>query len=524
MPETYTVHISDPASSFDITLDSPRPTGLTPLIGEIAGPGSFYFTLGQYDPQTAGIVVWATEVRVYRGTDPDPCFVGPIIEDRVDFNAATVTFKCADLSEHIYHRLIDRGPGRSDLLDGDGEFEVGALGDPPTNWTVVPDPVLTGLTAELDDTWKAFGTQSVKLTQPDPGADAYIKKTFTITAAPDGAAITVKAFCRIDGASWAGPALEQWGMVLRQTVGGVPVQSEEGWKDSNKITSDTPRDADLRFEDVISVLGSVTADIEVDFYAPAGVTWYDYAGAFLMESLSLLGQDQATIAGIVILFLQSADANAVAEGRTDKSDLNITVDTPATGVIRSKTWQYADHTPGNVALSELTGLDDGIEYGIGPDRVFRTYFPQRGTDRSATVTLIPDTNCTLQTRTFDGQSAASQVTQGWLGDGPDREEQGASDPSAFGGVTLQKYLPPRGTPGLDTLAASAARALAIAKVPIVYEATIFDPALQATLELGDIVAAGWDLGYVQEAGNVRIITYARVPDTDSLVVQLVPVV
>jgi hypothetical protein len=227
----------------------------------------------------------------------------------------------------------------------------------------------------------------------------------------------------------------------------------------------------------------------------------------------------------IVDFLQ---AHSIYSG-IPKSELNITTDCPTSGVVRDFAFQYSDHMSGETALQQYPKLDDGLDYGITPDdRTFRTYSPRRGTDLTGSVTLTctvasdaaHTSNCIVTRSTFDLAQGANDVVQLGAGDGPDREEGGATDTMAFGGVTWQKVMPPVGNPPIDQLQPAAVRELAVVKNPVHYEATIIDPTLNGTLALGDTVACDFDHGYLSESADLRIITLSRDPNNDLLVVGL----
>lgn len=528
----YVVKISDDRGATFTTLTNALNKSMSPIMEEMNGAGSFTFVLGLDDPQASGVTAWAYEVLVLR--DGNAIFGGPIIGVQHDPHSATATYTCAGLLAYFDQRCVDRGAGRSDLLLTFGDFEQAADGDPlPGTWSVVEDPLNTGIAAEIDDGQHVSGARSAKVSQPTPGANSYILLTVSVAGGAIGQLLIAKAWFRVDPATYAGPAIEQWGLVLHQDVADAP-NVEQSWRDSNKITSDTPRGEWVRVEETIAVKASTTADIEVRCYAPAGIIWWDGIALFEMESFSpgaaTGGEDQATILKELVLFLQGTHPDSL--WTAIKSDLRIVAnDTscPSSGVVRFVTWQFADHVPANTALTTFCGLDDGLDIWVLVDPATpttRTFFAKtRGTDRSATVTLTHGTNCILGPAMHDGRQAANEVTQLWLGDGPDREEAQATDPAAFGGVTLQQIQQPKGSPSLDSIQGSANKGLAVALEPVHYEVELIDPIgggtdLRPLLGIGDIVDSAFSMGALVESRHLKIVTRSINPLTDTVTVGL----
>lgn len=527
----YTVKITDDFGGSSITLTDVGAAQMGPIVDELNGPGSFRFTMGINDPQAVGITIWKYEVIVLRGATV--VFIGPIISIDPDPAAGTVTFGCAGPLAYFEQRNIDRGAGRINLLSNP-DFETGSVGAVPTDWSEAHGPELTagGITADVDNTDHVLGTKCVKLTQSTPGTDTFLVQVISnFEPTGIGDVVTGKAFFKISAADWIGPSNEGWGLVLKQTVVGdptTPVGGEQSFRAADLLNSDSPRDEWVRVEVPISVAGGTNVDIEFRLYGTGVVRW-DAAGAYRMESFSPrgsggLGQDQATVAIELVSFAQGTHIDFTD---VNKNDLLITANgtsCPATGVLRLLSWQFADHVTVMAALLQMTGLDDGIDFWIDMLRVFHCASPRRGTNRTATVTLTPGVNCIVAHGHVDGRSAASQIVQLGVGDGPDREEAGANDDTAFGGITLQKIVAPQGSPTVDTLQGAATRALAVAKKPTNYQAELVEPAtgtdLRMVLQLGDTVTPAWNLGFVQESGVLRVVTRSLNPPTDSVTLGL----
>ncbi len=505
---TYALHVTDPAGSFDTLLTHATPGVFT---DELNGPGSFSFTMGLYDTQTALCdPELGREFKLYR--QGVLIFAGPILSQVDDPNpkSAKSTFRCGGLDAYWAGRTLDHGAGRTNLLSNPG-FETDATGTrPPTSWTEV------GVTSAVDNSQHVLGGNSVKLTQANAGVDSYLKQTVSVTAIDTlgGDLITVAAWVRIDDSgTWVGPAIGGWGLIVRQTDGGSTVYDFKG--DGNPLDSDTPRGSWQRFETTTWFPPGVTRTLEVRLYAPGGVVWWDALSATRMESLSGPRAEQTAIASAIVDFAQG---HSIYAGN-GKSDLHITTDCPSSGVTRDFAYQYADHETAESALLAFPKLQNGFDWGTTPNRIFHAFVPRRGTDRSATVTLtcsqtVGVSNCAITQRTKDLAQGSNDVVQLGSGDGPDREEGGAADNSIFGGVTWQKILPPTANPPIDQLDPLAAQELAVAKHPVHYEVTIINSTLNNTLGLGDTVASSFSVGAITETRNLRIITLSRDPKDD----------
>jgi hypothetical protein len=507
LDRNYELYVRDPAGTFETLLAHAVNDRVGTVDEELNGAGTLRFALGLYDEQ-APLCDPALGREIVVKRDGQGLWVGPIVTDDADLEGDVVTFGCEGLLSYFADRNIDRGAGRINHLQNP-EFEDDAVGTAPaSHWPEF------GITSEVDNAQHVLGTRSLKLTQATPSVDTYVHQDIVFNSGGIGDLLTLAAWFYIDNSgSWVGPALEGWGLVIKQTDGGVNVYDFQ----ASVIDSDTPRGSWQRAEVTTWLPPNVTRTVECRLYGPGGVIWWDALSLTEMESLSKLGEDQASIAGAIVLFLQGQ-----VFGFTDvgKSDLGITTDTPATGITRDRTYQFADHTSGDTALGEFASMDDGFDYAIGVDRVFRTYFPRQGTDRTGTVTLVGDQNCILRRKTTNRHQGASQVVQLGAGDGPDREEGAAEDDTVFGGVTVQRIMSPKGSPAIDTLRPTAIRELAVAKTPIHYEAVLIDPALRETIRLGDVVAAALDHGYVQETRNLRVVTRSRSIDTDTVTLGL----
>lgn len=469
----YEVKLSTLGSSV-VTLTNAQPRSAS---WERSGPGSFEYVMHTLDTQAPLNIVIEREAQLWR--DNRHLFSGPLMV--ADADADAVTFRCVGLAGYFGQRHIDRGADRLNFLTNP-EFEASP---DLTGWTAV------GTTAIAATDRKITGTRSARLTQANADVVSYLRQTVVKTAGSLGELVTAVAWFYISPTGWVGPAYEGRGLRLSRTVGGNTV-GEIGVAD---INNDTPRGAWQRAEVTVHMPPNATETLELRLYSPGGVIYWDAASLTLMESLSRPGVDQATIAADVVEFLQGRYTGFAGL----KSDLLISTNAPASGVVRDRTFQFADHVNGETALGELAGLDNGIDYEVTPGRVFKTHYPSIGTDRTATLTL-DESNSIVRRYVIDGHAAASAVVVLGEGDGPDREEGGAGDAALFGGRNVEKVISPNGTAAIDALDELAAQELANLRNPKIVELTITDRALIGVVGIGDKVTLALTYGFMALSG------------------------
>jgi hypothetical protein len=453
--------------------------------GHNENPGQFTFTLPLGDSQATTALLgtdgWEREAELYR--DGTKIWAGPIVE--IVAEPGLVTCTAEELDTYWGVRFIDSGADRVNLL-ANPDFETGTL----TSWTTNNE---SGLTATTDTTHRVLGAKSAKLTSTAYDKQNYLSQTVALTATSIGDLVTLAAWFKVVGTGYLGPAYQNRGLWLSHGGGGFDLGIYE-------IDDETPRDAWQRAEVTVWVPPSATVTLTIRLYSPGGTIYWDALSLTKMESLSSYATDEATIAGRIVDFLQ----DNLAGFTTGKSDVLVTKSITTTGTVRDRHYQFADHVRGVDALAELSGMGN-FDWHTTPARVFTTYPGGRGTDRSATVTLTGNTNCVLKRLHKDGRQAANDVVALGEGDGPDREEGGASDNTALGGVTVQQVFVPRGQVAIDTLDETATTVLAEIKRPRVLEVLVTDTSLTGTLGVGDIVDVNISHGYAVASGDWRIV-------------------
>ncbi len=243
--------------------------------------------------------------------------------------------------------------------------------------------------------------------------------------------------------------------------------------------------------------------VAVRLHCPNGTIFWDRVTLTLEESLHFEQTDQALIARGIVEHLQDP-----AYG---KSDLNLGLHTPLTGVIRDRNYRHSDHGKGSELLGEFPQLDDGLDWDIQVTpgaRTFRTHYPRKGVDRSADLVLEYGRNVEDFTWAWDGEAASSSVIMLGTGDGSSREEGFAQDPTLYGGVTLEDVTVAPETDSytqIDTLDNRAAERLRTVRNPTILEVQakeIPGVPLLGILQTGDLVKVRIRRGVVDIDGEV----------------------
>lgn len=434
----WTVDVVNIYGELVTELPNANPGTITKTLGDA---DEFSFASPKYDPATAEVVPLLHEAKIRRNGLLKAW--GPIVADSAGSADGVVPFGGKGVWWYFRRRYF--GTARRTNMITNGGFETGPAtgvmnaaipgwvrrgGARTRHWTAATKPGGHGLPDPLS------GTKAVSMDNSGTGENAYISTRFAYrTNFPPGQRLTFAAWVYIaDG--WIGPAALSLGLYVSRIVGGIAtIQKGE------PIDDDTPRGEWVRLETSIIVPPRQDGEIEVRLYSPGGWVVWDSALSVLMESTGagITPTDQVELAATVVRYGQT--------GR-GKSPLNIGTDTPPTGVLRRRAWQHADHAWLADSVAELAAFPDGFDFDVvltESTRTFRTYFPRKLTDRSATVVLrlgapADGGNVASYTRSRDGGSTATSVIARGAGEGPDREEGAAIDASALGGLILEQYV------------------------------------------------------------------------------------
>lgn len=465
---------------------------------ELNGWDSGSFTMHTRDPQATLVKTLASEVQFYRGANLT--FWGR--PTRVGADADRVRFDCRGIGWELFDRRFIGRADRTNLL-GNPEFEDAVL----TPWAA------TNTTASIDTTRRKLGTQSVKLVQSTALQDAYLSQTLdNYTATGVGSLLTVVAWFHIQNAGWVGEAVNKRGLTISRkhaTTGAIL------YSGVFEIDGETPRGSWQRAEVTVWMPPNAVEDIEVRLYSPGGTIWWDATSLTLMESLSNYATDQTEIARQIAVHLQ--------DPAYSKSDINIATSTPASGVLRDRHYQHADHHRGADAIGEFAGLSDGFDYAVvvtPTTRTFTTFSPRRGTRHSALT--ITDQNVAGFNWSVDGEAACSSITVLGEGDGPDREEGAAVDSALFGGLVVEDIINAPAGSEIDALDPLAAEALRVRKASQVLTVTVSAASGWFAVHPGDTLPSNFAWGFVSFTNDWRVTSRSLDHVADVLTFEMNP--
>lgn len=452
----------------------------------------------------AQVPVLAKELQIYR--DGDLLFWGPILSADTRGADGQVVVECADPSWYFTRRYID-GPRPNRILNESFEDDL-------DGWVVS-----AGLLAEASVENLVRGTQAVRLSQADEGADRSIGQTWSETTTGVGTLLTFVAWFYLE--TFVADAPLSRGLYIEASeVGGV------GWLSVEvKIPGTTTSGVWTRAECVLQLPQDTTWLVNLRLYCPQGTILWDSVQAVRMESLSTAQpgnvnarEDIAVLAGRIV--------GEIQRPALGKTNLNIGTHTPVCGPKVTRHYQWAEHLQADRSLEEFSDRADGFDWSISltpTTRSFHTHTPRKGTDRTGTVTLAfgaPGVaDYTLQ---VDGASAISRATiLSNESDGPDREEGEYADTSETGGLILQDVrTAPFGATisSLDPLAEGVVNAYGRAANYPTIRTTQEAGDLIHVLEVGDLIAVVVDDGWAQIDGDYRIVAITLDAKVDSLAV------
>lgn len=508
---------------------------LSGIQDDLNQPESWSFTVLENDAKAVLLLsVPFREVQVWRG---DQLLVwGPCVS--MQASKANITFTCRGALWHMTRRFIG---GRAHNWVNNGDFEDGLAGwgfgyngvwvyygnpaamDHPPDGQIVGSPVMTG-------------KRALRLSADVSGNDAWAAQLFEYivdaTIDPDGAKLTLRGWVYVESLDPGTGANENRGLYLERfstteldrdpavlaIFPTLPMSLEAVFV---PLDENVAKNTWVRFEkEIVSPPKAGEAEwIQVRLYAPNGVVYWDAISLTVVERLVFMNTDQTAIAGGIIAHAQSSSYG--------KSNVNIEVTTPASGVIRTRIYQMSEHPGVMSTLEEFTGLDDGFDYGIvytPTRRIFTTYYPRKGAYKP-TYALTLGTNIADYSWTFDGETATSSVIVLGQGEGSDREEGVAYDASAFSeGLTLEQVYnapPETRVDGLDNMARER---LTVAKNPVALDITTTPPQSGVPdplgrLFVGDYVPVVINRHGLQVNGVYRIVSLTINPD-DTLTMTL----
>lgn len=119
---------------------------------------------------------------------------------------------------------------------------------------------------------------------------------------------------------------------------------------------------------------------------------------YIDATRSYAATDQVSIAADLINFTQAQDGG----------NLGIGTVTPASGVLRDRTYNAWERKPIAEAIEQLAAVNNGFDFEIDPDRTFRTYYPRKA---GATTPIFEyRTSMKGYSVSYDATRVASEIT------------------------------------------------------------------------------------------------------------------
>jgi hypothetical protein len=479
-----------------------------PPAWELNGIGSVGGSIPTTEP-TAALLQFGREIQIWR--DGAVLWWGPIV--RLEVKLWETTFQCADLAWYFKRRFMGRADRVNRLVNGD--FESGETG-----WT------FNNVTHSADTTHVVEGTHALKLTGLTTEGENWAKQIYTHTVAsfpfPVGDFLTVNARLWVASSGYVAPAIGLRGLFAehRNAAG----ETLNVYIATPPLDDDLPKDQWTETE--IGLPAVCAGDtIDVRLYAPHGSCWWDLATLTAMESLSFGWQELVELADIIegiVLYAQDRHP----EFSHGKSDLQIDFAWVGATIMHDPiAYQFVEHRNIGDALNEFVNsgqLDMSVAI-TATTRTFTVHNPRKGSYKSGD-TLQLDTNISTFTWSFDGEAASTDVVVLGPGDGPDRPEGGASNPGAFGGLTLERIDTAPDNVTIGQLDTAAAEILRVAQLPEIIEATGYphSPLIGSLVE-GDTVPVVLPLGWLDITADYRVVRWSLNPITDQPTWTLNPV-
>jgi hypothetical protein len=222
-----------------------------------------------------------------------------------------------------------------------------------------------------------------------------------------------------------------------------------------RIDENTPTDRWHRIETSITVPPGVTQSVICRLSGISGTVYYDRITATLDSAFEAYDDDQADIVCDLVTHAQ--------DPAFDKNDVNLTCDSPTTGVYRDLVSFHSQHANIWNLIDSYPGMRDGLDVGVRytpTDRVLTTHYPTKGRYQAGLHLQLGRNISSYRWVPFDAEAATSSVIVLGDGSGSDREETSAIDDTAFpDGLILETVQAvPVDTPveELDEIAAEAA--------------------------------------------------------------------
>lgn len=246
------------------------------------------------------------------------------------------------------------------------------------------------------------------------------------------------------------------------------------WTSPRQLDENHPFDKWIRYETSIMIPPGNTQILQARVQGVHGRTYWDDLSLTFDTAFEQFNVDQtATVAALV---------THAQDPAFDKNNVNITSETPATGVERSLVALHSEH--GNIwdLVTQPTKFRDGFDIGMRytpTARILTTHYPRKGVTQRR-LHLQPHRNIASFAWSFDGESASSSVIALGTGDGSDREEASAINTASFSdGLILETVFSVGPDTPVDMLQELADEQLSVVSNPEILTITTFphDPTL-----------------------------------------------
>jgi hypothetical protein len=249
----------------------------------------------------------------------------------------------------------------------------------------------------------------------------------------------------------ANPASNTWGGVRAFYTDNLEVQTA-------RIDENTPSDRWHRLETSITVPPGETQSVICRLSGISGTVFWDRITATLDTAFEAYDTDQADIVCDLVEHAQ--------DPAFDKNDVNLTCESPTTGVYRDLVSLHSQHANIWNLIDGYPGMRDGLDVGVRytpTDRVVTTHYPTKGRYQAGLALQLGRNVSSYRWVPFDANAATSSVVVLGDGAGSDREETSAIDDTAFpDGLileTVQAVSADTPVEELDEIAAEAATTL-----------------------------------------------------------------
>ena len=275
-----------------------------------------------------------------------------------------------------------------------------------------------------------------------------------------------------------------------------------------KVGEGHPLDTWVRHEVSITVPPGATQILHARVSGVSGKVYWDSMSLTQDLAFENFGTDQATII-----------ANLVAHAQDpafDKNSAYIATSTPNTGVIKDLVSLHSEHANIWDLIMDHTQYDDGIDVSTqytATRRTLVTHYPFKGRTR-VPLHLRLKRNIATYSWAFDGETAASSTIVLGTGEGSDREEAVAMQPTVFASGSILETVHAVGPEvPVDRLQEAANEHAGVSRNPEILTINTYphDPSqverrLIGYLDVGDLVPVSIQDGPVFD-GNGNFVRY-----------------